>query len=203
MNTRKEISALLLLLGLILALLPLTANRSFTTSPGRVLFEVMNEDISLTVDQVATLIAREDPGILLIDLRPAEDYRQGALPGAINLPYAEFIKGDPDRWLNNKDVRKIFYSAGDIEPGYAVVYCAGLGYENCFVMTGGMYEWITTVMETRFTGDRLTARENTLFEIRKKAGEMFTEINSLPDSLKLKYLEARKFSARKLDGGCE
>jgi hypothetical protein len=32
---------------------------------------------------------------------------------------------------------------------------------------------------------------------------MFTELNSLPDSLKAKYLESRKFSSKKLDGGCE
>jgi hypothetical protein len=32
---------------------------------------------------------------------------------------------------------------------------------------------------------------------------MFTEINSLPDSLKRRYYEARHVEAKKLDGGCE
>jgi hypothetical protein len=32
---------------------------------------------------------------------------------------------------------------------------------------------------------------------------MFTTLNSLPDSLKAKFLESKKFSAKKLDGGCE
>ena len=203
MNTGKEITALLLVLSLILALLPLTANRSFTARPDRLISEVMSEDISFTVDQVAAFIAREDPKVLLIDLRPGEEYRQGALPGAVSLPYDELVGADPDMWLNNSEIRKVFYSAGDMEPAYALVYSRGLGYENCFVMEGGMAEWARTVMETRFTGDRLTARENALFETRRRAGEMFTELNSLPDSLKLKYLESKKFSARKLDGGCE
>jgi hypothetical protein len=32
---------------------------------------------------------------------------------------------------------------------------------------------------------------------------MFTEINSLPDSLKLKFIQSKHFAAKKLDGGCE
>jgi len=42
-----------------------------------------------------------------------------------------------------------------------------------------------------------------LFETRKRAGEMFTELNSLPDSLKTRFLESKRYSAKKLDGGCE
>ena len=36
-----------------------------------------------------------------------------------------------------------------------------------------------------------------------RAGKLFTDINSLPDSLKIKYIEAKHFAAKKLDGGCE
>ena len=60
MKIRKEFSALLLLLSLILALLPLTANRSFTAKPEKLLSEVLKEDVSFTVDQVAEFIVRED-----------------------------------------------------------------------------------------------------------------------------------------------
>jgi rhodanese-related sulfurtransferase len=203
MNIRKKISVLLLLLSLILALLPLSANRSFVAKPDRLLSDVLNEDVSFTVDQVAEFIVREDPSVQLIDLRPPEDFRKQAVPGAVNVPYTEFIKSDPDIWLSNRNIRNIFYSTGDLEPDYALVYARGLGYDNSYVMDGGIAEWERTIMQTRFTGDRITARENALFETRRRAGEMFTELNSLPDSLKSKFLESRKFSAKKLDGGCE
>ena len=203
MKIRKEISALLVLLSLILALLPLTANRSFSGKPGVILSEVLDESTSFTADQVADLIVREDTAFQLIDLRPAEEFRKQAIPGAVNVPYYEFIKSDPEKWLGNRNIRAIFYASGDMESDYALVYARGLGYENSFVMDGGLTEWITTVIETKFTGERITARENALFETRRRAGEMFTELNSLPDSLKVKYLESKKFSAKKLDGGCE
>ena len=203
MKIRKEFSALLLLLSLILALLPLTANRSFTTKPDKLLQDVLNDDVSFTVDQVAEFIVREDSTVQLIDLRTPEDFRKQAIPGAVNIPYPEFIKKDPEIWLTNKNIMNIFYATEDTEADYALVYARGLGYDRSYVMKGGITEWIATVMETKFTGDRITARENALFETRRRAGDMFTELNSLPDSLKTKFLESRKFSAKKLDGGCE
>jgi rhodanese-related sulfurtransferase len=203
MKIRKEFSALLLILSLILALLPLTANRSFTVKPDKLLQEVLNEDVSFTVDQVAEFIVREDSTVQLIDLRSPEEFRKQAIPGAVNIPYSDFIKKDPEIWLGNKNIRNIFYTTEDTEADYALVYARGLGYDKSYVMKGGITEWITTVMETKFTGDRITARENALFETRRRAGEMFTELNSLPDSLKIKFLESKKFSSKKLDGGCE
>jgi len=203
MKIRKEFSVLLLLLSILLALLPLSANRSFTTSPDKLLSDVLKEDVSFTVDQVAGFIVREDSTIRLIDLRSPEEYRKQTIPGAINITYSEFIKKDPELWLNNRSIRNIFYTAKDLEADYALVYARGLGYDNSFVMDGGITEWIRTVIETKFTGERITARENALYETRRRAGEMFTVLNNLPDSLKTKYLESRKFSAKKLDGGCE
>jgi hypothetical protein len=70
-------------------------------------------------------------------------------------------------------------------------------------MKGGLNEWFTSVMNGNFTGDKISARENALFENRMSARKMFTEINSLPDSLKQKFLESKHIAAKKLDGGCE
>ena len=64
-------------------------------------------------------------------------------------------------------------------------------------MEGGITEWITTVIETKFSGDRITARENALFETRRRAGEMFTELNSLPDSLKTQVSGVEEDSLQK------
>jgi hypothetical protein len=58
-------------------------------------------------------------------------------------------------------------------------------------------------MNSSFSGERISARENALFETRTRARKLFTEINSLPDSLKLKFIEAKHIAAKKLDGDCE
>lgn len=203
MKTRRKFSLLLILLGILLALLPLSANRSFTENPGRLLSDVLSKEASFTVDQIAEFIVREDSTVQLIDLRSPEESKKMTVPGAVNIPYPEFIQKDPEIYLNNKAIKNIFFSNGVMESSYALVYARGLGYKNSYIMEGGVSEWIKTIIESKFSGERITARENALFETRKRAGDMFTELNSLPDSLKTRFLESKRFSAKKLDGGCE
>ena len=64
-------------------------------------------------------------------------------------------------------------------------------------MKGGLNEWFNTVMNSSFTGERISARENALFETRTRAKKMFTEMNSLPDSLKLKFIQVKTYCCKK------
>ena len=203
METRKQLTVLFLLLSLILALLPLTANRSFKGRPAALLEGVLQSETSFSADQVAGFIVNEAGDVQLFDLRPSVEYGQAFIPGAVSVPSSGFIRTDPDTWLRDRNKKMILYSSDDTEAAAAMTYARGLGYDNTFFLRGGMEEWIKTVSSTEFTGERLTARENALLETRRKAAGMYNELRSLPDSLKAKYLESKKFSARKLDGGCQ
>ena len=203
MNAREKLSAVLLSLGLILALLPLSSTRSFNTKPGKVLEEALDISTYLTADQVARLVLSEDKTMQLIDLRPPAEFKAFNIPGSVNVPYNEFLDNDPERILNNRKTKYIFYSNGDLYSNYALVIAKGLKYNNTYVLKGGLNEWFSTVMNSNFTGDKISARENSLFETRIRARKIFTEINSLPDSLKQKFIESKHIAAKKLDGGCE
>lgn len=203
MNTRGKFSIGLLCLGFILALLPLSANRSFTVKPQQLLSEVLDEKNYFTVDQVARFVISEDSAVQIIDLRSAEEFKSLNIPGSVNIPYDEFLNNDPDSFLNNENIKNILYSNGDFDSNYALVIARGLNYKNIYVMKGGLNEWFKTVMNSSFTGDMISARENALFETRTRARKLFAEINSLPDSLKLKFIKAKHTAAKKLDGGCE
>jgi hypothetical protein len=58
-------------------------------------------------------------------------------------------------------------------------------------------------MESNFSGDRITAAENAIFEVRYRARDFFNRMNSLPDSLKLAFLEVKRQKEAELVGGCE
>ncbi len=203
MNTREKISVILLCLGLILALLPLSSSISFNVRPGRLMSELLDGKTYYSVDQVARFLVTEDSTVQMIDLRSPEEYRSVNIPGSINVPYDELLNNDPGRFLNNGNVKNIFYSNGDFDSNYALTIAHGLNYNNTYVMKGGLNEWFKTIMNSNFKGEKISARENSLYETRLRAGKMFTEINSLPDSLKVKYIEAKHIAAKKLDGGCE
>ena len=203
MNFRIKFSLALLATGLLVAFIPLSGNRSLTERPGVVISRLAGDERSLSVDQVARKIVTEDTLFHLIDVRSEDEYHLLSLPGALNLPYQEMLKTDPTTYLADGNVVNILYSNDDYDAGFAMALAAGLGYDNCAVMTGGLNEWFRTVMNSKFSGERITARENALYETRTRAAKLFTEMNSLPDSLKSKYLNASRFDPKKLDGGCE
>jgi len=203
MNTRNKFSAGLLCMGLILALLPLTSNRSFIIKPQKLLAEILDTKTYLTVDQVARFVVSEDSTVQIIDLRSPEEFRTMNIPGSLNVPYPRLLDNDPGAILNNGKLKNIFYSNGDFDSNYALTIARGLNYRNTYVMKGGLNEWFNIIMNSRFSGERISARENALFETRARAGRMFTEVNSLPDSVKMKYFRSRRNAAKKLDGGCE
>jgi rhodanese-related sulfurtransferase len=203
MNTRVKFSIILLGLGLILALLPLSGSRSFTVNPKKLLSEVLDNSTYFTVDQVAKFMVYEDSSVQIIDLRTPEEFRTLNIPGSINIPYSKLLDNDPGSFLNNGKARNIFYSNGDFDSNYAIAFERGLNFNNTYVMKGGLNEWFNTVMNSNFTGERISARENALFETRTRARKLFNEMNSMPDSLKMKFIRSKHIAAKKLDGGCE
>jgi sulfur-carrier protein adenylyltransferase/sulfurtransferase len=205
MNPRIAFSITLFSLGLILTFLPRPDEHRFKVKPNALWTEVFNDSTFFTVDQIAHSIADEDSSILLIDLRSPGEFLQVNIPGSINIPYKQLLSKEKhlETYLSNSKTRVIFYSNGDMDAGSALVIARGLGYSNAFVMKGGLNEWFLTVMNTRFKGERITVRENALFESRTRAKNYFIKMNSLPDSLKLQFAQKSKFDPKKLDGGCE
>jgi rhodanese-related sulfurtransferase len=201
--TREKFSYILLAFGIMISVLPLKTTRSLHGNPAEILKASLEDNTFITPDQVAGFLVSNDSTIRLIDLRSPDEFGRYAIPGSINIPLGEMLKKDPAGYLADKGFRNIFYSNGDLGSNYAVVIAEGLGYSNCCSMKGGLNEWFEKVMNSTFQGQKITARENALFETRIKARKIFTEINTLPDSLKQKYLNSKRFNPRKLDGGCE
>jgi len=203
MNARIKISVLLIGVGIILAFLPFNAAKSFQLKPTELLEKSMSEEIYFSVDQVARFVNNEDSTIQLIDLRSEKEYKECNIPGSINIPFDDLLYPDWEGYLYQTKMKNVFYGNGNEWANYAWTITTGLGYKNSFVMSGGLNEWYKTVMLSQFEGERITPRENVLFENRFKARKTFTQINSLPDSLKTQFLAARRLKETQLDGGCE
>jgi rhodanese-related sulfurtransferase len=203
MINRLNISVLLISLGLLLVLLPGAGTYSFIATPGEIVSSVIADNPSFSPDEVAEFVVREDSSLQLIDLRSQAEYNEFNIPGSINIPFESFFSMKPEQWLFNPDMKYIFYSNDDLYSSYAVTMARGLGYQNSYYMEGGLNEWYRLIMNSSFTGEKISPRENALFGTRFKARRLFNEINSLPDSLRIKYTESLRQSERELDGGCE
>ncbi|HSO88799.1 MAG TPA: rhodanese-like domain-containing protein [Draconibacterium sp.] len=203
MNARIQITVLLTGMGILLAFMPNPSSKTFKLKPDELLAKSASDEIYFSVDEVARFVNTEDSTIQLVDLRSAEEFRKCNIPGSVNIPFEELLNQNYTGYLNQENVRTVFYGNSDQLANMAWTIATGLGNENSFVMQGGLNEWYKTVMLTKFEGERITPRENALFENRYKARDIFTQINSLPDSLKTKFFDAKHLQKAKLDGGCE
>ncbi|MCK5812981.1 MAG: hypothetical protein KAH03_01935 [Cocleimonas sp.] len=81
-------------------------------------------------------------GINIIDVREHEEYCQGAIPGAINMPRSvlEFVVSDH---LNEKDRQKphIIYCRSGGRAALAAITMKKMGYANVHAMHGGFAHW--------------------------------------------------------------
>lgn len=203
MDARIKYSVLLVGVGIILAFLPFNASKSFRLKADELLSKSVSEEIYFSVDQVARFVNSEDSTVQIIDLRDADEFKVCNIPGAVNIPFYDLLNPLWEPVLNQKNVKNILYGNDDQTANYAWTIVTGMGYDHNYVMKGGLNEWFKTVMLSQYSGEKITPAENARFENRLNARKTFTQINSLPDSLKTRFFNAKMLKESKLDGGCE
>ncbi len=82
------------------------------------------------------LTSGEARDYLLVDLRGAEDYLQGHIPGAINIPYSELLDRRHQKNLSNRS-QVLLYSDTESATAAAQVILVGQGIENVRMIPGG------------------------------------------------------------------
>jgi len=203
MNVRIKITVLLVGLAILLAFMPNPSSKTFKLKPDELLSKSASDEIYFTVDEVARFVNTEDSTVQLIDVRSANEFEKCNIPGSVNIPFDDLLNPFWSGYFSQKNIRTVFYGNSDQLANATWTIATGIGSENCYVLKDGLNEWFKTVMLTRFEGERITPRENALFENRYKARDIFTQINSLPDSLKTRFFDAKRLQQKKLDGGCE
>lgn len=203
MNTRIILSIHLIGIAAILLLLPPRIIRKGQPSPSQQVLAIKETTQAIGVDKAAMLINQGDSNYQFIDLRSSEAFLATSLPGAINIPFEELFSPRWQGYLKQEKKINILYANGDYLSNIACALLSAKGYQGNISLQGGMNAWFETIMKVEFAGGHLSARENALIENRMNAKKLFTRINSLPDSLKNNFLEAKLIAENELDGGCE
>lgn len=201
-SMRIKISALLIVTAAILAFIPMKEKYSLHGNAGELLVSAIDEHSFFSADQFAKAVAHNDSTLLYLDLRSKHDFDQYSIPGSVNIPYPDFLKADLES-LMKSGLEILFIAEDDYWSNYAFVLSQGLGYHDCKVLKGGLNEWKKTMASISFSGERISARENAVFENRYKAARIVNEYNELPDSAKMQFRKAKEIERKKLDGGCE
>jgi rhodanese-related sulfurtransferase len=96
----------------------------------------------VTSEEVKAMIDRQEPGLVIIDVRTPEEFQEVHINGAVNLPFPDLDK-KPSVLTFSKDSKLLFYCNGfkcGMSPKAAQL-AAALGYLNLYVLSEGMPVW--------------------------------------------------------------
>lgn len=148
------------------------------------LLELGDNTRFLSADEISDLIINEDPSLLLVDLRSAEEYEKFSLEGAINIPFENILSSENDNYLRRGEMKKVFYANSDEISEQAWILLRRAEYQNVFVLKGGLTKWIQTIMKPEKPADTASEVEKELYNRRMAARNYFAggSVEIVPDA---------------------
>ncbi len=200
------LSILLVILALGLVILP-NKNGPKETSPKLMLSSANEKSRYLSVDQITHRIIENDPSLLLIDLRPASQFKIFALPGSINVISDSILSASNFDIFSQPGKDKVFYANSDLTAEMAWMICNRFSLKRMYVMKGGLNEWFNTIIEIGKPSVTASSTDLELLSFRNAARQYFTGAGqTIPvpatGNPGEKVTVTRKASGAKSGGGC-
>ncbi len=203
-NAYKLILVLLLILAVGLLFL-LESNHSEKVNPEQLFQKINSTSRFLSPDHVAEKMINEDPTIFLIDVRSGDQYADYSLPGAFNIPLDEIALPDWEDYFlqDGKDV--VLFSNSDLHAEQAWIIASRLGYENIYVLKGGLNQWFKDIMQPIAPPETASSEEFDLYSFRKAARQHFgggAVIETGSDQSKAEVTVVKRKKRAVAEGGC-
>ncbi len=173
MNPRNLLALFVIPMGLIIAAVPQNKTKPYKLSAEELLAEANTRTQYVTPDAVADMIIKKDPVLNLIDVRSQDDFEKFSLPGAINIPANDLLSEKYTDILNQDVKMNVFYSNGTLIANEAWMVLRQLGYENNYVLEGGLNYWFDAILNPQKPVSTSSDEEFAKYDFRKSAGMAF------------------------------
>ncbi|KAF0131802.1 MAG: hypothetical protein FD155_326 [Bacteroidetes bacterium] len=170
-NPRILLSVILISLGFIIAAVPKNTTTPFKLTAQQILDELKSGTQYLDADMVAKMIVDKDPVLQLIDVRPQSEFEKYSLPGAINIPLDNLLSTEFQDILNQDMMTNVFYANGSTRANEAWMLVRQLGYENNYVLMGGLNYWFETIMNPQKPATTSSDDELAKYDFRMGASQ--------------------------------
>lgn len=170
MKPRILLAIIVIPLALIIAAVPENTTHPFKLTAAQLLEEANAGIQYYSPEEIADLIIAKDPSIQLIDVRNADEYSKFSLPGAFNIPLSDILA---EEWIDylNQDIKiNVFYSNGTTNSDKAWMITRQLGYENNYVLMGGLNYWVESIINPESPASTNPDEEFAKYDFRKGAG---------------------------------
>ncbi|HNY01955.1 MAG TPA: rhodanese-like domain-containing protein [Bacteroidales bacterium] len=209
MKPLHYLTLVLLLLALVIALVPQNTTRPYKLTAEQLLTEIRTGTQFVSPDEVADRIIKKDPSLQLIDVRNPREFDVFSLPGAINIPLQDILSEKNTDLLNQGTKMNIFYSNGSTEANEAWLLTRQIGYQNNYVLQGGLNYWMETIVNPQKPGTLPANDEMARYDFRKAAsmalgGGSLTPVTTAPatDAGKATPGVVPVKKKKKASGGC-
>ena len=205
---RKYTILAVLLIVLALGLVGLPKKKDLKeTDPKALLSAITEKSRYLSVDLVTHRIIENDPTLLLIDLRPANEFKAFALPGAINIQPDSLLSATTLELLKQPGKDKILYSNSDLMAEKAWLLGTRYSINRLYILKGGLNEWYNTIIKPGEVSSTASSADLDLMSFRNAARQYFTgagQTSETPVTAKtpVKVRVIRKAPEAKSGGGC-
>ena len=206
MKARLILASTILPLGLIIAAVPENTTKPYKLTAEQMLGEVKEELQFIHPDQVADMLVQKDPSLQLIDVRSSDEFEKFSLPGAINIPIENLLSEEYVDYLDQDVYLNVFYSNGSNEANQAWMITRQMGYNNNYVLQGGLNYWADVIMNPEAPAENSPNEEIAKYDFRKGAGAALgggtleaTTTTSAPAALPAVAKSKKK---KAVQGGC-
>jgi molybdopterin/thiamine biosynthesis adenylyltransferase/rhodanese-related sulfurtransferase len=103
-------------------------------------FRELLNNVKTKIREVETADVAERNDTTWLDVREADEYEQGAIPGAIHIPRG-FLEIQVEGKIPNRETPIVIYCAGGTRSAFAAQSLQELGYTDVVSMSGGFNKW--------------------------------------------------------------
>ncbi len=169
MKSLKFLALIIIPLGIIIAAVPADRVRHFQLTADELLQEAGAGVQFISPDVVADMLVQKDPSLRLIDVRTPEEFDDYSMPGAINVPLSNLLADEYTDIINQDAYVNVFYSNGSVYANQAWMITRQLGYENNFVLEGGLNYWFGNILSPEEPSQTSPNEEFAQYDFRKSA----------------------------------
>lgn len=151
----------------------------------------------MDADELAFRIVDHDPLLVPIDVRSESDFSSNGLPGAVSIPIEGLFGKEWRGTLAPSRKKKVFYAATEKEAADAALTAGLLGYENIYVLRGGLNQFNDMILNPRPPSGNKAPHERDTYRFRLKASEQIVELMK-----KRSAPVVPEKKVKKVQGGC-
>ena len=103
--------------------------------------KIFNRNMENYEIDMQELKEKQKNGAVIVDVRSSQEYSEGHINEAINIPYYE-IKKNVNKVLNNKNQDIVLYCQTGFRSKQAYKKLSKLEYKNLYNLYGGLDNWV-------------------------------------------------------------